>query len=229
MSAPVAAPDALSPRRLIVLGAGGNCVDIVDIVQAWNAAGAGPAYSCAGFLDDDPALSRAVLAGLPVLGPLSAAAEYPEFWFVNGIGSTRTIARKAQIIAGTGVPDERFATLAHPLASVSPSAVLGAGTVLFPHVAVHTNARVGRHVFVLAGSVINHDVTVGDHTCITARVALSGGVQVGEACYLGTGSCVRQGVRLGDGCIVGMGSVVLQDVPPGAVVVGNPARILRWA
>lgn len=216
-------------RPLIVLGTGGNCVDIVEIVRAVNAAAPAPPYACAGFLDDDPARRGTSLAGLPVLGPLAAAADHPGCWFVNGIGSTRTIAYKEAILARTGIPDERFATLAHPMASVSPSAALGAGTVLFPHVAVHSAARVGRHVIVLAGSVINHDVHVGDYTCITAGVALSGGVQVGRACYIGTNSCVREGVRLGDGCIVGMGSVVLGDVPPGAVVAGNPARVIRTA
>lgn len=35
------------------------------------------------------------------------------------------------------------------------------------------------------------------------------------------------GVEIGDGCIVGAGSVVTRSVPPGCIVAGNPARILR--
>ncbi|HWW86810.1 MAG TPA: acyltransferase [Vicinamibacterales bacterium] len=44
---------------------------------------------------------------------------------------------------------------------------------------------------------------------------------------IGSGSTILCGVVIGEGAIVGAGSVVTHDVPPGAVVAGNPARVLR--
>jgi maltose O-acetyltransferase len=52
-------------------------------------------------------------------------------------------------------------------------------------------------------------------------------VVIGEDVWIGGGSIILAGVRIGDGAIVGAGSVVVRDVPSGATVVGNPARILR--
>ena len=50
---------------------------------------------------------------------------------------------------------------------------------------------------------------------------------VGCNCFIGAHSIVMPGIRIGDQSIVGAGSVVTKDVPPGSIVGGNPARILR--
>ena len=53
-------------------------------------------------------------------------------------------------------------------------------------------------------------------------------VDIEDDVYIGTGSIVLHGVRIGRGAVVGAGAVVSRDVPPGAVVLGVPARILRY-
>ena len=51
-------------------------------------------------------------------------------------------------------------------------------------------------------------------------------ISIGEHAWIGFGSFVLKGVTIGDGAVVGAGSVVTHDVPAGATVVGNPARLL---
>ncbi|MFZ5585155.1 MAG: NeuD/PglB/VioB family sugar acetyltransferase [Thermodesulfobacteriota bacterium] len=216
-----------APRKLLILGVGGNCVDILDIVLDINAAAGRTLYEPAGWLDDDPDQQGAAIHGLKVLGPLALAAQLPDHLLVNGIGSPFNHLQKPAIIAKTGAGPERFATLVHPLASVSRWAELGPGAVLFPGVAVHSGARVGAQVIALANSVINHDDLIGDHVCIASGACLSGAVTVGPRAYLGSGSSVRGGLRIGEGALVGMGAVVVADVEPFCVAAGNPARIIK--
>jgi len=52
-------------------------------------------------------------------------------------------------------------------------------------------------------------------------------VHIGKGCWLGWGAMIVPGVTIGDGAIVGMGSVVTKDVPAGAIVGGNPAKIIK--
>jgi acetyltransferase-like isoleucine patch superfamily enzyme len=47
--------------------------------------------------------------------------------------------------------------------------------------------------------------------------------------WIGFDACVLPGVAIGDDAIVGARSVVADDVPAGAVVAGNPARVIRRA
>ena len=50
---------------------------------------------------------------------------------------------------------------------------------------------------------------------------------IGNDVWIGYGAMIMGGARLGDGAVVAAGSVVFSDVPPYAVVAGNPAKIVR--
>jgi maltose O-acetyltransferase len=52
-------------------------------------------------------------------------------------------------------------------------------------------------------------------------------VSIGANVWIGGAAVVLPGVTVGDDAVIGAGSVVTRDVPEGAVVAGNPARLLR--
>lgn len=54
-----------------------------------------------------------------------------------------------------------------------------------------------------------------------------GGIHIGDDVWMGYGVIVLDGVHIGDGAIVGAGSLVNSDIPPGAIAVGSPARVIR--
>jgi len=74
---------------------------------------------------------------------------------------------------------------------------------------------------------IAHNCIIGENSMIIACAEISGSTVVGRNSWLGPGCATKQKITIGDDCFIGAGSVVLEDVPPGVVMIGNPARFLR--
>jgi sugar O-acyltransferase (sialic acid O-acetyltransferase NeuD family) len=214
-------------KSFVILGVGGNCIDILDTALALNRKLGREEYRCIGFLDDNPAIAGVRFHDVPVLGPLGRLGDLGDVLVVNGIGSTRNFWKKPAIIAQAGAARERYISLVHPSATVSAFAQVGAGSVLLQGAVVGAGARLGDHVMVLPLSIISHDAQVGDFSILAGGVCVNGGCKIGRCCYLGSGTQIKDGVQVAEYTLCGMGSNVLHDVGPRAVVAGNPARLVR--
>ena len=53
-------------------------------------------------------------------------------------------------------------------------------------------------------------------------------VNIGNDVWIGANCVVRNGIKIGDGAIIGAGAVITKDVPPYAIVVGVPGRVLKY-
>lgn len=60
-----------------------------------------------------------------------------------------------------------------------------------------------------------------------ANLPVKGDIIIGNDVWLGYDSLIRNGVTIGDGAIIAARSVVVKDVPPYAIVAGNPAKVVK--
>ncbi len=207
---------------LVILGAGRSAGDIVWCVEDINRASR--RWTLRGFLDDDPAKQGGSLRGLPILGPLAAAAELADARFLVGMAHYSRPLVRMDVVQRLQLPPERYATLVHPQAAVAPEVSVGVGTVVFEGTIVCHAARVGDHCFIGHRCVVSHDAVVDDYATLASGAIVCGGGRLETGAYAGAGSVIKDGVVVGAGAVAGLASAVFRDVPPGEVVVGNPAR-----
>jgi acetyltransferase-like isoleucine patch superfamily enzyme len=108
---------------------------------------------------------------------------------------------------------------------------------------VGKNCKISSHTFICEGVTIEDEVFIG-HGVIFVNdsypraTAAGGGLQtekdweveptlVKRGASIGSGATILSRVTIGENAIIGAGSVVTKDVPPNAIVAGNPARVLR--
>jgi sugar O-acyltransferase (sialic acid O-acetyltransferase NeuD family) len=210
-------------ERLIILGAGGTAYDIIQMVEAINASAR--TWEIAGFLDDTRPRGSKFL-DQEVLGKLEDAGSLRDCKFILAIGSDHSFRDREALIARTRLPADRFATLAHPSASISRLAKIGRGVHIGPGVSISGMAEIEDHVAVWPLSAIGHNSRIGAYSVIAPGASVSGMVTIGKSCYLGAACAVKQNISIGAGALVGMGAVVVDNIGAGQTVVGNPARPL---
>jgi sugar O-acyltransferase (sialic acid O-acetyltransferase NeuD family) len=215
-----------APQRIIVFGAGGNSLGILDAIAACNALEPGR-YEIAGILDDIPENLGRLVLGHRVLGPVADAPRHAGCSFVNGISSIGSFREIPNIVRRAGVPVERFVSVVHPRATVAQSARVGRGSSIMAGSVIAPEATIGDHVIMLQNSSVNHHSIVRDFATLSAGVTVLGYVDIGRNAFVGGGTTMAPRVGIGESAIVGAGSVVIRDVPAGRVYAGNPARELK--
>jgi acetyltransferase-like isoleucine patch superfamily enzyme len=154
------------------------------------------------------------------------------------IGRQATVRPFTTIYAGNVIGD-RLQT--GQGASIREDNVLGDDVSVGTNAVLEFGNRIGNRVRIHSGCflemvTIEDDVFVGPNVVFTddphpmncsRYKECKGGPVVRRLARIGANSTILPGVEIGENALVGAGSVVVDDVPPGTVVVGNPARVIK--
>ena len=202
-------------RRLLIVGAGGHGRAVADVATA-------AGWTVAGFIERSSADAAPDIIGRD--DELSACvARHAIDGVLVGVGNT-ALARRIEIFERLRGLGPSLPTLVHPRATVSPTARLGAGSVVFPGVVLGAGVAVGDNAVVYSGSIVEHGCRLADHVYLSPAVVLSGEVCVEDGAFIGAGAIVVPRVTVGKHAVVGAGAVVVRDVAAGETVKGVPAR-----
>lgn len=181
------------------------------------------------YVDDDESKSGTVLKESEVLTYQQAIEKFGK----NGIEFILAIGEpvvKDKVFAKLEADGCMITCLIHPdfWPYMTSDLEYGKGLVMHQYSGFPPYCRFGNNVLIQGKAVMGHNLVLGDNVVISSLAFVGGDVTIGKDTYIAPSSCIRNGIHIGENAIVGMGAVVTKDVPDNAVVVGNPAKILRY-
>lgn len=121
---------------------------------------------------------------------------------------------------------------------------IGAFVEIQKNASVGKRCKISSHTFICEGVLIEDNVFIGHGVTFTndmypRSTAADGSLQteadwkvertvIKKGASVGSGATILCNITIGENAIVGAGSVVTRDVPPNAIVAGNPAKVLRY-
>ncbi len=155
-----------------------------------------------------------------VLGPCAHIRSHTVIYAGNRIGSGFQTGNKANI---------------RELNDIGDNVSIGTLSIIEHHVTIGSNVRIHSQVFIPEYSVLEDGSWIGPNVVFTnARYPASAdakkhlvGPVIKRGAKIGANATLLPGVVIGENALVGAGSVVTHDVPAGAVVVGNPAKVIK--
>ena len=150
--------------------------------------------------------------------------------WITGTGAV--VFAGARIAAEAIIGDQSFV---RERASIGERSVIGRGSVVDNDVRIGARVRVQTGVYLTAFTLLEDDVFVGPGATTTNDDTMSRhapetplrGAILRRACRVGAAAVLTPGVEIGEEAFVAAGAVVTRDVPPRAVVMGVPARVVR--
>ena len=182
-------------------------------------------------------LDGAVVGKQPTLSPRSTAKREPLPPAELGPGTV--VSTGAIVFAGTRIGARTVVgdqACVRERCSVGDDVVIGRGSLVENDTTVGELTRIQANAYVTAYSTLEDHVFIAPCVVTTndnfmgrteERLAAMRGPTIRRGARVGGGAVLCPGVEVGEEAFVGAGAVVVRDVPPRAVVVGNPARQIR--
>ena len=174
-------------KNIVIIGAGDLGKEVVWLIEDINKVK--PTYVILGFLDDDKEKTGKEFYGYKVLGTTEDLPVLHDKVAVSAVLAIQDGSVRKRIVE-TLSNFNSWETILHPSAIIADTSPLGRGSIVFPHVTVSVDTKLGDFCLFYIHSIICNDCRIGNYVSVMAGAMVSERAFVSNECCLALGACV---------------------------------------
>ena len=191
-----------SKPNIILIGAGGHCVSVIDVIEQENK------YNILGILDSKK--NQDNVLGYPVLGgdELIPNLVNDNNYFLIAVGQIKSYSIRQNIADNLKINKAKLAIVVSPLAYVSKHASIQDGSIIMNGAIVNAKSKIGKHCIINTKSNIEHGAVIGSFCHISTCAVVNGDSVIGKGTFIGSNATVSNGITIKENSIISAGKFI---------------------
>ena len=178
-------------KELILLGAGGHCNSVIDVVEQENR------FTIVGIIDNEKEIGESIL-GYKVIGRDSDLKNlFNRYKYACiSVGQIKTSTIRVKLFKMLKDIGFKLPIIISPHSYLSKHAQIDEGTIIMHHSLVNANAKIGKNCIINTKALIEHDVVIEDNCHISTGAIVNGGVVVKESTFYGSNATSKEYIKI---------------------------------
>jgi sugar O-acyltransferase (sialic acid O-acetyltransferase NeuD family) len=191
-----------SKKDLILIGGGGHCVSVIDVIEQQDL------FNIIGVLDSNSKNKN--ILGYPILGGDNLIPEFvnKNTFFLITVGQIKSSRIRQTISEDLKKNNGKLATIVSHHSYVSKHSSIGEGTIIMNGSIVNANVKIGKNCIINTKSNLEHGVSVGDFCHISTGAIVNGDSIIGKGTFIGSNSTISNNIHLEDNSIISAGKFI---------------------
>jgi len=189
-------------KNIVLVGGGGHCISVIDIIENANE------YNILGILDSN--VSENNILGYKVLGGdnLIPKLVNENTYFLITVGQIKSFSIRKNIAKNLTENNAKLATVISCLAYVSKHAQIEEGTIIMNHAVVNAKSKIGKNCIINTKANIEHGVSIGEFCHISTCAVVNGESIIGNGTFIGSNATISNNILIKDDSIISAGKFI---------------------
>ena len=191
-------------KKLLLIGAGGHCKSVIDVIENKNE------WQIKGIVGQKPEVGNKILCYQVIATDNDLEKLRKEFIYafisigqIKSSNVRRIVSEKLESLS------YKIPNIISSFSIISKRSLIGFGNFIGHGAIINNSVHIKNHCIINSKALLEHDVIVNSFCHISTGVILNGAVEIGEGSFIGSGTIIREGIKIPPYSVISAGSRIM--------------------